>query len=383
MRSSPRATLAACTTAYFAVRVGQVVVSPVLPEVTRAFDTSAAAVGAALTLMWAAYALTQLPSGLLAVRVGERRTVLLALLVATVGSLAVAAAPTYDAFALAIALLGAGAGLYYNAAAVRLSTEFKAVSTALGVHKLGSRAAGVVAPVLATWALLQAGWRAAPTAAAGVAVVGFLLAAALIRPTSPAADGGFALRAAVGTLRSRRVAGTTGLTAAGEFVEQAAVTFLPTALVTLHGLSVPAAGALFSVHFAASAAAGPAMGWLGDRLSPGAAALVTSIAGVVGFGLLAASTGVALPVAVALTGVATGWTAPLQARVLESLPSESEGGGFGAFRTAYLLVGSLGSAVVGTVADAAGWTVALAFLAGVLGVVAAVLAGELLARGSV
>lgn len=366
-------TLAACGVAYFATRVGQVVVSPALPAITSSLGVTTAAAGVALSAMWAAYALMQLPSGLLAGRVGERSTVLLALVVVALASLLVAAAPSYVGFVAALAVLGAGAGLYYNAAAALLAGRYEGVGTALGVHKLGSRAAGLAAPVLATAALVRFGWRGVPVAAVGVALAGVAVVLAFVEPTPPTrTDGGVGVAEVLDPLRNPVVARTTVLTAAGEFVEQAAMSFLPTALVAHHGLGVAAAAGLFSWFFAASAVAGTAMGWLSDRAGPGTAAFLTAVAGVAGFALLAdaARDGPALLAAVGLVGVATGWTAPLQSRVLDALPSGDRGAGFGAFRTAYVLVGSLGSVVVGTVADALGWRAALALLAALLGGVA-------------
>ncbi|MFB6154475.1 MAG: MFS transporter [Haloferacaceae archaeon] len=373
-------TLAASTGAYFAIRFGQVVVSPALPDITRSLGVTTSAAGGALTAMWAAYAAMQLPSGVLADRVGERRTILASLCGVAVASSLVALAPSYLGFLVALAALGAGAGLYYNAAASLLSRTLAGVGTALGLHKLGSRAAGLAAPALAAVALVRFGWRTVPLLAVGVALVGLAEVIALVAPTPPpASDGDLHLREGIAALGDPVVARTTALTSAGEFTEQAAMSFLPTALVVYHGLGVGAASGLFSAFFAASAASGAAMGWLSDRAGPNAAALLTALAGVAGFGALAAAgtDGLALLAAVSLAGVATGWTAPLQSRVLDVLSesgsgggSEGSGTGFGAFRTAYVLAGSTGSVVVGTLADVAGWRVALAGLAALLGGVA-------------
>ncbi|PSQ18118.1 MFS transporter, partial [Halobacteriales archaeon QS_8_69_73] len=77
--------LTLCTLAFTATMVARLAISPVVPDVTAAFSVSRSAVGLALTGMWAAYALAQFPSGVLADRVGERRIIL-----AAVGTTAVA-----------------------------------------------------------------------------------------------------------------------------------------------------------------------------------------------------------------------------------------------------------------------------------------------------
>lgn len=368
-------TLGACGVAYFATRVGQLALSPVLPAVTASLGATTATVGVALSAMWAGYALTQLPSGLLAARVGPRSTVVVALSVVAAAGVAVAVAPATPAFVAAVTALGAGAGLYYNAAASILDSEFDAVGSALGLHKLGSRAAGLVAPPLAAAVLAVGGWRLVPLAAGALAVG----AAALVRLAVPAtpptgAEVWPSPRSLVSTLSPRRIRRTTLLTAAGEFVEQAAFSFLPTALVVAYGYSVTAAGALFSVHFGAAAVAAPAMGWLADRVSTRVGALVPALSGAAGFGLLAVGGEPLL--AMPLTGASAAWTAPLQSRVLADLPEARRDWGFGTYRTAYLLVGSLGSAATGALATLAGWPVALGALGGLLVAVAVALLAE-------
>jgi predicted MFS family arabinose efflux permease len=368
-------TLGACGVAYFATRVGQLALSPVLPAVTASLDATTATVGVALSAMWAGYALTQLPSGLLAARVGPRATVLVALAVVAAAGVGVAAAPATLAFVVAVTALGGGAGLYYNAAASLLASEFDALGSALGLHKLGSRGAGLVAPPLAAAVLAVGGWRLVPLAAGALAVAAAALVAVAVPRTPPTgATARPSPRSLVATLSPPRVRRTTLLTAAGEFVEQAAFSFLPTALVVAYGYSVGDAGALFAVHFGAAAVTGPAMGWLADRVSTRVGALVPALAGAAGFGLLAAGGNPLL--AVVFTGTSAAWTAPLQSRVLADLPDEEQDWGFGAYRTAYLLVGSLGSAATGALAAVAGWSVALASLGALLVLVALALLAE-------
>ncbi|GGL47064.1 MFS transporter [Halocalculus aciditolerans] len=372
--------LAACTGAYFAVRVGQLALSPVLPAVVDDLHVSTATAGLALTVMWLAYAAAQLPSGLLAGRLGGRQTVLLALGGVAVGAALVAVAGSPVAFVAAVVVVGGAAGLYYNAGASLLASAFDAVGAPIGLHKLGSRAAGVVTPVAAAGLLAVAGWRAVPAAATGVAVLGVVGTVGVVGATPAPGGATPSVRAgvwsAVEALRRPEVAGTTVLTAGGEFVEQAVLSFLPTFLAAYRGVSLGTAGALFAVTFVAAAAVGPVAGWLADRYSANAAATATMTAGVAGFLVLLGGPAVALPVGAALVGLSMGWSAPLQSRVLNALEDGERGAGFGAYRTGYLAVGSLGSVVVGTTAAKAGWGVAVALLAAVLALAALGLLAE-------
>ncbi len=98
--------LALCTLAFTATMVARLVISPVVPQITTEFAVSRGAVGLALTGMWAAYALSQFPSGVLADRFGERYVILLAVGLTAVASLLLAAAPNYAVFAVTAVVLG-------------------------------------------------------------------------------------------------------------------------------------------------------------------------------------------------------------------------------------------------------------------------------------
>ena len=57
-----------------------------------------------------------------------------------------------------------------------------------------------------------------------------------------------------------------------------------------------------------------------------------------------------------------GATPVIQSRTLKGLQAEEQGSGFGVFRTVCLLIGATGTAIVGAVADVAGWTPAFNLL---------------------
>jgi YNFM family putative membrane transporter len=112
----------------------------------------------------------------------------------------------------------------------------------------------------------------------------------------------------------------------------------------------------------------PVSGWASDHLGRDAVTGALFAAGAVGYAALAVGAGVVLAVpAVALVGVAMVWGPPVQSRAVDALADAERGVGFGAVRTGYILVGALGPAVVGTLADVAGWTVGFGLLAGMLG----------------
>ena len=129
--------LVLCTLAFAATMVARLAISPVVPEVTATFSVSTGAVGLALSGMWAAYALTQFPSGVLADRYGERRVILTAVGVTAAASVLLSMSPTFAVFALTVVALGAGAGLHYSVATSFLARQFDDVGRAIGVHVAG------------------------------------------------------------------------------------------------------------------------------------------------------------------------------------------------------------------------------------------------------
>jgi YNFM family putative membrane transporter len=191
------AALSACVGAYFAVRLAQLLVSPVVPSLRGTFGVSRGVVGVILTGMWLVYACSQVPSGAASDRYGPRRVVLAALGCTTVAALALAAAPsilTFGAFAL---LLGVGAGLYYTPATALLADRFDDVGQVIGVHRVGSQMAGLVAPALAALLGARFGWRVA--VGSGALVAAACLGVVLLRGSStpnptPRADGGATVR---------------------------------------------------------------------------------------------------------------------------------------------------------------------------------------------
>jgi MFS family permease len=357
------------------------VIIPVVPDLTDGFGVSTGAVGLALSGMWAAYALTQFPSGILGDRFGERRVILAAVGITAVASLSLSLAPTFAVFAVLTVALGAGAGLHYSVATTLLTKEFDDIGRAIGVHVAGGPLAGLIAPVVATAVAARYDWRAAIAVGAAVALPAFVAFAWRIEPTPPERpDESMRDRMAIGPLielLSRPpIAFTTGVAFLGAFCWQATASFLPTFLVVFRGLPETSAGLLFSAYFVVNGLAQPTTGWVSDRIGRDGAAIGTMALGVIGYALLVAGPEIALLPAVVCVGAAMTWGAPLQSRYFDYFEADERGAAFGLVRTAYMVLGATGSVVVGVLADAAGWTAAYGLLVGVTGVALALLVGN-------
>lgn len=362
-----------CVGSYFAIRFAQLVISPVVPAMIDAFSVSRGRIGIALTGMWVAYALSQLPSGLLGARLGERNVVFAALGCCGVASVALSSTRVYLSFAVFVLLLGVGAGLYYNAATALLSRQFDSVGRAIGVHRLGSPIAGLVAPTAAAGATVRYGWRSAFVVSALASVTVLLAFAWRVRPVESASPGStdrepFDSSALLRLLSRPVVRHAMVLATLGEFVGLATLSFLPTFLVEHHGIGLGRASLLFSAYFAVVALCQPIGGWLSDRFGRKTIMAAMMLVGVFSYGLLGADRRLITAVpGVVLAGVAMSWAPPLQSWVVESLPEGERRVGFGLVRTVYILFGATGTAVVGALADVAGWDTAFGLLTGLLG----------------
>ena len=323
--------------------------------------------------MWIGYALSQLPDGVSADRFGEYRIVLAALGISAGAALSLAVSPSFPVFAAAMVALGVGTGTYYNPATALLTRTFEEVGGAIGTHRIGGQIAGGIAPVAAAAVGVRYGWWPAFGIGVGRAVIAaglFLWHRPAQEPTRPDAPLGelFALGTLLEILRRPHNRNTTFMMALVNFVDLAAMAFLPAFLMAQYGVSVGYASLLFGLFFAISAVCQPAGGWLSDRIGRDSALAVLALAGL--FGYVALVLGSLLPVAVlgvVLAGAALSATPVLQARMMDGLRATNRGKGFGVFRTLYLLVGSAGTTVVGAAADTVGWTVAFGLLASLWG----------------
>ena len=377
--------LGLCTLAFASTMLARLVISPVVPDVTDGFGVSTGAVGLALSGMWAAYALTQFPSGILGDRFGERRVILAAVGITAVASLLLALSPTFAVFAVLTVALGAGAGLHYSVATTLLTKEFDDIGRAIGVHVAGGPLAGLIAPVVATAVATWYDWRAGIAVGAAVAVPVFVAFAWRIEPTPPerpeeSMRDRMAIKPLLALLSRPPIAFTTLVAFLGAFCWQATASFLPTFLVAFRGLPETSAGLLFSAYFVVNGLSQPTIGWVSDRIGRDGAAAATMGLGVVGYATLVAGPRVALLPAVICVGAAMTWGAPLQSRYFDTFEADERGAAFGLVRTAYMILGASGSVVVGVLSDLAGWEAAYGLLVGVTGLGLALLVGNRVLR---
>jgi len=382
---------------------------PLFETLGAEYGVSTAALGTAFTAFMLVYAAMQFPSGVLADRIGPVWVLVGGALVAAVGSFAVVVAGPFLALVGAMVLIGLGTGAHKTVAIGLLTRVYPGRSgRALGVHDTFGTFGGVAAPAIVAGLLASSAtdWRALFLVGAGVAVL--LAGSTAVRvprhlpdaggsggdrdgdheedreDDGAAADGDDVrssgepgLTAYAAPFREPRVAGFVALTLCFSFAYSGVVAFLPLYLTQTAGLSTTAASLLYGLLFAVSVVQ-LGTGELSDRV--GRRAVIGWTIGLATVALLAL---VAMPATgpqiagvpvwtaavVAALGIGSHGFRPVRAVHLDAiLPSSLAGGGLGAVRTALMGAGAVSPAIVGVLADAAGFRVAFGLLLATLGV---------------
>jgi predicted MFS family arabinose efflux permease len=370
--------------AFFVTMTARLIVSPLVPRLTSVFGVTKGTIGGALTGMWAAYAVTQLPAGILANRYDERPFVLVALATICAGSLLLAVAPSYRVFALAVVVIGVGSGVYLPTAASLLTRLFENTGQVLGLHISGGDSAGLVAPVAATTVAAAYGWRPALGLGAVVGLPVLLLCTWRLRPEPRETDGPErSLREVaspsrlLGLLAGRKLLFTTALGVCLMFTFQAVVSFFPTFLVEYWAVGTGRASTLFALVFLLWIVNSPVAGRLSDRFGHDVVLFATSTSMLVGLVFLVRSpTFAGALVGTVLLGTGMSWGGVLASRLMAYIPASDRTAGYGMVRSLYVLLGSAGSVVTGTLAERAGWAAAYGLVAVLLLAVALSLGGN-------
>jgi sugar phosphate permease len=169
--------------AYFFVYFHRVSPSVMAPELTRAFNIGASSLGLFGSMYFWAYAIGQLPAGILADRIGARSTLAIFVAVAGLGAMLFASAGSFNTALVGRFLVGFGVGFVYVPAMRFLADWFKSnefatySGTLLAIGNIGALAAA--APLVALMAGI--GWRASMNLVGIVSLVIAVLCYLVIR----------------------------------------------------------------------------------------------------------------------------------------------------------------------------------------------------------
>ena len=329
-----------------------------LPYIQTEFGVSLSIAGLLVTLLWLGGAIGQLPGGIFADQYNERLILTISLGLVALALTSVVLAPNIGVLFIAVLIWGLATSLYPIARITILSETYPdRLGSALGITMAtGDIGQTLVPPIAGTLAALLV-WQAGPGFVIPLLVIGGL-GIWVIAPSGSRTDSSaeaFSMdtaRYVLTELRRPSMLFVTFILVLFFFFWQAFTSFFPTYLVVEKGFSATTASIIFGMFFAAGAVVKPIAGMAYDRIGM-RWALISVLLGPVG-GLLLLPVADSLEVIVIVTlAISTmlGNGAVTQSFVADQFPSEIQGTGLGAVRTASAVVGSMGPVIFGIVAE--------------------------------
>lgn len=349
---------------WFVLLMGREAIPPLLTTITGDLGIPPSLAGLAMSGLGAAYALSQYPGGRFSDRLSRRTVLVGSLGVALLGFGSLAVTTSYPVFVAGVLLVGVGAGAYFPSTRGLLSDLFaERRGGALGIQSSAGSVGSALSAGLAILVLSTFVWQAAfVPVVVGVAVVGYLLHR-WVREAYVFERPGIDVRRTVRRLsltgRVRRLLVVYSLFM---LYWQGVIVFVPTFLEVEKGLSPTGAAVAFGGLYVIGILVAPAAGNASDRYGRvriGVACLATTAVGLVV--LLAAGSIPLVALGIVVLGVgARSFPPVMSAYLLDLFPDESVAGDFGALKTVYSGVGSLGPAYVGLVAERGSYSFAFA-----------------------
>ncbi len=324
--------------------------APILPEIAAKLGTSEVSVGWSVVGYAIAAALAALVVGPLSDASGHRRFLIAAGGVFGLGSLLVAAAPSFVVFVGARVVTGAAGGIIS-------ALVVAAIADVVPYERRGRAMAWVAAayavPVLvfppALWIAEHAGWR---TNYVVFAAIGAIVTVAVALWFDETERHGRAVRNPLAYLRFLKVRSTAAGAFSAFFVTGGLTGFLlylGAYLRSRFGLSLTSVGLVFFITGIASLIGALAAGWLSDRVGKLRVALAGSAALAFFLIVVPETGGALLYLTLGLVGLsALARVAPLQSLVTE-LVSTEERGAYVALRNTLSQVGSATAAALASV----------------------------------
>jgi len=342
-----------------------------LPLWQAEFGLGYAEVGLLRALYAGAMAGFQVPSGLLAERIGGPLLLGLGTALAGIGYLVAGASAGFALLTVALVIGGIGSSVQHPIGANLVAQAFSGTRSrqALATYNFSGDLGKMAFPAATAWLLTLMPWRAATMV---IGIAGLAAAAAILavrglpgRGPGPAADepkpgkapaaggrGGFPLLLAIAMIDSATRMGF--------------LTFLPF-LLQRKGADLPMIGIALTLIFSGGAAGKLVCGWLGARLGVVAAVFLTegmTAAGIVALLPLPLYAGLAV---LPLIGLAlNGTSSVLYGTVPELVAPERRQRAFGIFYTGGVGAGALAPVVYGAASDLADVTVMMLLIAAVV-----------------
>ena len=333
-----------------------------LPLIATDLQLSYAQVGFLKMLISGGQSLFQLPGGMMAERVGERRMLALGLATLSGAFLLLSPAWSFPTVATLCLLIGVGASLQHplSSALVSRAYEVQGRRTAMGTYNFAGDVGKVAFPALLSGMILLVSWRGS------VELLGaFGLAAALVvwlggtsrdRMAHSATDAGMQTPKARGwgITDRKRFGGLVAVGLLDESARAAFLTFVPF-LLAQKGASPEQMGLLFTLVFAGGACGKFVCGPLAERLGAVRMVVVTELlTGLTILSLLPLPLTAALVLLPVLGLFLNGTSSVLYATVADLVAPEARARGYGLFYMLYQGSGMIAPVLYGWLGDAAG-----------------------------
>jgi MFS family permease len=330
-----------------------------LPNLREAYGLSLTAAGFLLSLLWMAYAVGQLPGGILADKFGERRILVVSTVISVATIAFVAAATSAPILFGATTLFGLGTALYGVSRFTALSEIYPDKDgSAIGVTMAAGEAGNVVMPAIAGVVAAAVAWQLGFGIAVPLfAIVGVALW--LFVPERTADDesaiDSVSLESARYVFReiSRPSILLVGsLQILGYSIWQAFTGFYPTYLIEVKEFPPSVAAGLFALFFAIGILVQPLSGNAYDRI--GLNRTLPVIMGLTAVGMVAVSVVQsfwAVAFATAVLSSLLGQATVTLSYITAALPRDMRGTGLGAIRTVYMGLGAASPLLFGAFAD--------------------------------
>lgn len=368
-----RRTLGVCGSAHFLHDGFTDAIYVLLPLWAQAFGLSLTQVGLLKAVTSGALAAFQVPAGFLSERFGPKAILALGTMVAGIGYMLAGMAGSFVGLALALAVVGLGAGVQHPLSSALVSGAYRAGRrrAALGIYNFTGDLGKMVVPPAVALGAAWIGWRESSIAYGAAGILGGIAIWILLDRLAPKVEASAPTRDAAAKpvgwgIRDRR--GFALLASIG-FLDTAVrygfLPFLPFLLIEQKGAEVGSIGLALGLLFTGGAIGKFACGLLAERIGIIRSVVITEA--VTGLGILALPF---LPLAPAmallpLVGVAlNGTSSVLYGTVSDFVEEDRQARAFSLFYTIGIGSGAVSPAVFGLVGDAFGVPVALIAIAG-------------------
>lgn len=353
----------------------------VLPGLRAAYGIDLSTAGLLVSGLWVAYAVGQLPGGMLDDRIGGGRVLVASTGVSGLAIAGVAVAGSLPVLFGATLVFGFATALYGVSRFTILSRLYPDNDgTAVGLTMAAGDLGNTVLPPVAGFLAVAVVWRAG----IGFAAPLFLVAAVALwlvvvggpdsgfaaighgnvggdrnadtaadGPATPNGEGPGGVAAVANALRRRPVAVVTAVQTLSYCVWQAFTAFYPTYLIEAKAVPPATATLLFGGFFALGILVKPLTGAAYDAygLRRSLPALLATVAAAMALVPFAEG----LPAVVGVTALASsllGYGSVTLTFLTDALPAEGRGTTLGALRSGYMLIGAASPTAVGLLADA-------------------------------